>query len=121
MRNVITRRNDVSNLVQEDEDVACPSVDCNFIDVDQDSEPENGVLQLESAVMINSVETLKSNGGKPRSLSIQLRSGYSFFYSTVDTGSPVLFLNKRDLLLQRSPSIEFRNITRYPIDTLYVD
>ena len=46
-----------------------------------------------------------------------------FFYSKVDTGSPVLFLNKRtcDLLLQRSPSIEFRDITRYPIDTLYVD
>ena len=66
------------NLVQEDEDVACPSVDCNFIDVDQDSEPEYEVSQLESAVMINSVETLKSCGGKPRSLSIQLRSGYSF-------------------------------------------
>ena len=34
-----------------------------------------------------------------------------------------MFLNKRtfDLLLQRSPSIEFRDITRYPIDTLYVD
>ena len=73
--------------------------------------------------MVNSVETLKSSGGQPRSLSIQLRSGYSFFYSTVDTGSPVSFLNKRtcDLLLQRSPSIEFRDITRYPIDTLYVD
>ena len=75
---------------------------CNFIDVEQDSEPEYGVLQLESAVMINSVETLKSSGGQTRSLSIQLRSGYSFFYSTVDTGSPVSFLNKRtcDLLLQ---------------------
>ena len=65
--------------MQENEDVSGPSVDCNFIDVDQDSEPEYGVLQLESAVMINSVETLKSSGGQPRSLSIQLRSGYSFF------------------------------------------
>ena len=111
------------NLVQENEDVSGPSADCNFIDVDQDSEPEYGVLQLESAVMINSVETLKSSGGQPRSLSIQLRSGYSFFYSTVDTGRPVSFLNKRtcDLLVQRSPSIEFRDITRYPIDTLYID
>ena len=111
------------NLVQENEDVSGPSVDCNFIDVDQDSEPENGVFLLESAVMIHSVETLKSSGGQPRSLSIQLRSGYSFFYSTVDTGSPVSFLNKRtcDLLLQRSPMIEFRDITRHPIDTLYVD
>ena len=43
--------------------MAGPSVDCNFIDVDQDSEPENGVLQLESAVMINSVEILKTSGG----------------------------------------------------------
>ena len=34
-----------------------------------------------------------------------------------------MFLNKRtcDLLLQRNRSIEFRDITRYPIDTLYVD
>ena len=73
--------------------------------------------------MINSIETLKSSGGKSRSLSIQLRSGHSFFYSTVDTGSPVSSLNKRtcDLLLQRNPSIEFRDITRYPVDTLYVD
>ena len=111
------------NLVQENEEVAGPSVDCSFIDVDQDSEPEYGVLQLESVVMINSVETLKSSGGEPRSLSIQLRSGYSFFYSTVESGSPVSFLNKRtcELLLQRSPSIEFRDITRYPNDTLYVD
>ena len=32
-------------------------------------------------------------------------------------------MNKRtfDLLLQRNPSIEFRDITRCPIDTLYVD
>ena len=77
---------------------------------------EYGVLQLESAVMINSVETLKSSGGQPRSLSIQLRSGFSFFYSTVDTGSPVSFLNKRtcDFLLQRSPSIEFRDTLSIP-------
>ena len=102
--------------MQENEDVAGPSVDCNFIDVDHDSEPEYGVLQLESAVMINSVETLKSSGGQPRSLSIQLRSGFSFFYSTVDTGSPVSFLNKRtcDFLLQRSPSIEFRDTLSIP-------
>ena len=81
-------------------------------------------MQLESAaVMINSIETLKSSEGKSRSLSIQLRSGRSFFYSTVDTGSPVSFLNKRtcDLLLQQNPSIEFRDIARYPVDTLYVD
>ena len=111
------------NLVQENEDLAGPSVVCNFIDVDQGSEPEYGVLQMEFAVIINSIETLKSSGGQSRSLSIQLRSGYSFFYSRVDTGSPVLFLNKRtcDLLLQRNPSIEFRDITRYSIDTLYVD
>ena len=98
-------------------------MDCNFIDVEQDSEPEYGVLQLESAVMINSIETLKSSGVKSRSLSIQLRSGRSFFFSTVDTGSPVSFLNKRfcDLLLQRNTSIEFRDIARYPVDTLYVD
>ena len=73
--------------------------------------------------MINSIETLKSSEGKSPSLSVQLRSVRRFFYSTVDTGSPIWFLNKRtcDLLLQRNPSIEFRDIARYPVDTLYVD
>ena len=100
-----------------------PSIDCSFIDAEHDSEPEYGVLQLESAVRINSIEVLKSSGGKSRSLSIQVRPNYSFFYSTVDTGCPVLLLNKRtcDLLLQRNPSIEFRDITRHSIDNLYVD
>ena len=78
------------------------------------------MLQLRSAVRINSIETLKSNGGKPRNLRFSLRSGPSFFYLTVDTGSPVSFLNKRtcDILLQRNPSIKFPDIARHHIDTL---
>ena len=68
-----------SKLVHENEEASDPSIDCNFIDVEHDSEPEYGVLQLETAVRINSIETLKSSGGKSRSLSIQLRSGYNFF------------------------------------------
>ena len=66
-------------MVQENEEASSPSMDCNFIDVEHDSEPEYGVLQLESAVRINSIETVKSSGEKSRSLSIQLRSGHSFF------------------------------------------
>ena len=110
-------------MVDDSEEVAVSSVDCNFMDADYDSDPEYGVLQLESAVRIDSIELLKSNKGKPRSLSIQLRTGLSLFYSTVDTGSPVSFLNKQtcDLTLQRNPSFQFRDITRYPIDTLYVN
>ena len=110
-------------MVDDNEEVTDPLIDCNFIDADYDSEPEYGVLQLESAVTIDSIELLKSNKRKPRSLSIQLRTGQSFFYSTVDTGGPVSFLNKQtcDLILQRNPSIQFRDITRYPIDTLYKD
>ena len=61
------------NLVHENEEDSGPSIDCNFIDVEHDSEPEYGVLQLETAVRINSIETLKSSGGKYRSFSIQLR------------------------------------------------
>ena len=111
------------NLVDDSEAVTDPSIDCNFIDADYDSEPEYSVLQLESAVQINSIELLRSNKGKPRSLSIQLRTGLSFFYSTIDTGSPVSFIKKRtcDLILQRNPSFQFRDVARYPIDTLYVD
>ena len=110
-------------MVDDSEAVKDPSIDCNFIDEDYDSEPEYSVLQLESAVQINSIELLRSNKGKPRSLSTQLRTGLSFFYSTIDTGSPVSFINKRtcDLILQRNPSFHFRDVARYPIDTLYVD
>ena len=38
-------------------------------------------------------------------------------------GSLVSFLSKGTfaLLLQRNPSIEFRDITRHPVDTLYGD
>ena len=46
-------------------------------------------------VHINNVELLKAAGGQLRSISIQLRSGNSFFCATVDTGSPVSFLNKK--------------------------
>ena len=41
------------NLVQENEKASSASIDCNFIDVEHDSEPEYGVLQLESAIRIN--------------------------------------------------------------------
>ena len=107
------------NLVQEEEEAPSHSVDCNFIDVDFDSEPEYGVFQLEGVLQINSIDVLKSAGGKPRSNCIQLRSGPTFVYSTIDTGSPVSFLNKRtfNLLLQRRPSIHFRDVARHPIET----
>ena len=112
-----------SEFGSQNEEASGSSIDCNFIDAEYDSKPEFGILQLDSAVRMNSIELLESNRGKPRSLSIQLRSSHSFFYSTVDTGSPVSFLNKStcDLLLQLNPSIKFRDITRYSIDTLYVD
>ena len=111
------------NQIQAEEEASGSAVDCNFIDVEYDREPEYSVLQLESAIRINSIETPKSHRGKPRSISIQLRSGPSSFYSTVDTGRPVSFLNKRtcDLILQRNPSLQFRDVTRYPIGSLYVD
>ena len=101
-------------MVDDNEEMPDPLIDCNFIDADHDSEPEFGVLQLESAIRIDSIELLKPNKGKPRNLSIQLRTGQSFFNSNVDTGSPVSFLNNRicDLILQRNPSIQFRDITR---------
>ena len=103
--------------------MSSPSVDYNFIDVDYGSEPEYGVFQVEKVVRISRIDVLKLGGGKPRSLSIQLRSGPSFFYSTVDTGSPISFLSKRtiNLLLQRSLSIHFRDVASHPIDTTYVD
>ena len=41
----------------------------------------------------------------------------------IDTGSPVSFLDERffDLLLQRNPSINFPDVARHHIETMYVD
>ena len=68
------------NLVHEEEETPSPALDCGFIDVENDSEPEYGVFHLEDTVQINSIELLTSAAGKPRSLSIQLRSASSFLF-----------------------------------------
>ena len=47
-------------LVQENEEVSGPSIDCNFIDAEYDSEPDYVVLQLEISVRNSSIEILKS-------------------------------------------------------------
>ena len=96
--------------------------ECNLIDVNGDSEPEYGVMAIDVA-QINNVERLKAAGGQPRSLSIQLPSGSSFFYATVDTGSPVSFLNKKtaEILMRRLPNVKLKNIGRYPLSVSYVD
>ena len=94
------------NMVQHDE---IPSDQkFNLIDVNGDSELEYGVMAI-YIVQINNVELLKAPGGQPRSLSIQLRSGNSFFYATVDTGSPVSFSNKKmaEILMRRLPNVKF--------------
>ena len=108
------------NMVQHEE--VSSDQECNLIDVNGDSEPEYGVMAIDVA-QINNVELLKTAGGQPRSLSIQLRSGSSFFYATVDTGSPVSFLNKKmaEILMRRLPNVKFKNIGRYPLSVTYVD
>ena len=87
------------NMVQNDE--MSTDQECNLIDLNGDSEPECGVMAIE-VVQINNVELLKTAGGQPRSLSIQLRSGNSFFYSTI-------------------PNVKFMDIARHPLDVTYVD
>ena len=87
------------NMVQNDE--MSTDQECNLIDLNGDSEPECGVMAIE-VVQINNVELLKTAGGQPRSLSIQLRSGNSFFYSTI-------------------PNVKFKDIARHPLDVTYVD
>ena len=67
------------NLLQAEEEVPSHAVDCSFIDVENVSELGYGVFQLQDTVQINSIELLKSAGGKPMSLSIQLRSEPSLF------------------------------------------
>ena len=108
------------NMVQNKE--MSSDQECNLIDVNGDSEPEYGVMAID-VVQINNVELLKAAGGQPRSLSIQLRSGNSFFYATVDTGSPVSFLNKKtaEILMKRIPIVKFKDVARHPLDVTYVD
>ena len=74
------------NMVQNEE--MSSDQECNLIDVNGDSKPEYEVMAID-VVQINNVELLKAAGGQPRSLSIQLCSGNSFFCATVDTGSSV--------------------------------
>ena len=95
--------------------------ECNCIDVYDNSEPKYGVLAVD-VVQINYLELLKAEGGQPRSLSIQLRSG-NFFYATVDTGNPVSFLNKKtkETLMRRLPEVKFMDVGRYPLGVTYVD
>ena len=108
------------NMVQHEE--VFFGQECNLIDVNGDSEPEYGVMALD-VVQINNVEFLKAAGGQPRSLSFQLRSGNSFFYAMVDTGSPVSFLNKKtaEILMRRLPNVKFKDVGRYPLSVTYVD
>ena len=108
------------NMVQNEE--ISSNQECNLIDVSGDSEPEYGVMSIE-IVQNNNVELLKLAGGQPRSLSIQLRSGNSFFYATMDTGSPVSFLNKKtaEILMKRIPNVKIKDVGRYPLDVTYVD
>ena len=109
------------NMVQNEE--MSTDQECNLIDVNGDTESEYGVMAID-VVQINNVELLKTAGGQPRrSLSIQLRSSNSFFYSTVYTGSPVSFLNKKtaDILMKRIPNIKFKDIARHLLDVTYVD
>ena len=107
-------------MVQNDE--ISSDQECNFFDVNGDSEPDYRVMAID-VVQINNVEFLKAVGGQPRSLSIELRSGNSFFYATVDTGSPVSFLNKKTakILMKRIPNFKFKDVARHPLDVTYVD
>ena len=71
------------NLVQEEQELPSHSVDCNFLDVDYDSESEYCVFQLEDIGLINIIEMLKPAGGKPGSLSIQLRQVLVFLFHMI--------------------------------------
>ena len=64
------------NMVQQNDPAS--DQECGFIEVNDDSEPEYGVMAVD-VIQINNVELLKAKGGQPRSLSIQLRSGNTFF------------------------------------------
>ena len=79
--------------------------------------------RIRHTVQICSLELLKSNRGASRKLSVLLRSYGKSFYATVDTGSPVSFLNKRtaDVLLQQNPTSRFISAHNINDNISYVD
>ena len=81
------------NLVRDKEETSRSILNCGFIDIKVDSKPEHEVFQLKDRLHIKRLVLLACTSGKPRSLSIQFESGSSVFYSTIDTGCPVWFLN----------------------------
>ena len=91
---------------------------------DDDSEAEYEILSVQPqrqrpSVQICSLELLKSNLGRPRNLSVMIRSNAKSFYATVDTGSPVSFLNKRtaDVLLRQNPKSRFIGVQNLSDET----
>ena len=98
------------------------------LDQEDDSKLEYGVLSITSRrigqiVQICSLELPKSNRDTPRKLSVMLRSYGKSFYATVDTGSPVSFLNKRmaDVLLRQNPKSRFIYAHNMNDDISFVD
>ena len=65
-------------MIQQDEPQS--DQDCDLLDVGEDSEPDYGVMAIDVVQIIN-VELLRAEGRKPRSLSIQLRSRNTFWWS----------------------------------------
>ena len=91
--------------VESDETV---EENCNFIS--SDSESEFAVLSVSAEepsrpiASVKKLEVVKAATGKLRSIQITLRCGKTFFKATLDTGSPVSFVNKRtaDYIVQNS-------------------
>ena len=114
-----TQKRRVNRIQQED---LQPDQECDSIDVDGDRKQEYGVMAID-VVQIYSVELLRAEGGKPKSLSIQLRSGNSFSYAIVDTDSPISFLNKRtaDILMMNLPDVRLKDVSRHPVGATNFD
>ena len=103
-------------------------IDHIVLDQEDDSEPEYGVLsitprRIRHSVQICSLELLNSNRGTPSSLSVMLCSYGNSFYATVDTRSPVVFLNKRTVhvLLRQNPKSRFISAHNMNNEISYVD
>ena len=72
---------------------------------------------------VKKLEVVNAATGKLLSIQITLRCGKTFFKATVDTGSPVSFVNKKtaDYIVKTVPSAKVFSDQERPIDTVYVD
>ena len=110
--------NQVANVKQPDPD---EEEDCNFIE--SDSEENYSILKISETSLeteiVKNLEVINSATGKTKCLRTTLKTRGSLFSATIDTGSPLSFVNKRtaETLLQKDPNAKIISLDKDQLST----